>query len=145
MKRLLRVVLAGVAVVVFAAGVGMLTSGWLFNWVYEIEPTSVWKMMDIPPMEYHIGALVLSVVLAAFYELLKRGIPGRGFVAKGLMYGFFVWAVGTLPGMLATHTFMNVATEVVVYLMLMGLVTMPLEGLIIAAICGGKGRSPQPE
>lgn len=144
--RLIRVVVAGVVVTAFAAGFGMLTCGWLFTWVYELEPTSVWKQMDMPPMEFLIGSLILAFVLAAFYELLKKSIPGRGFIAKGLMYGFFVWAVGVLPGMLATHTFMTVATEAVIYLTVRGLAVGLIEGALIAAICGSgsKASAPRP-
>jgi hypothetical protein len=52
------------------------------------------------------------------------------------MFGFCVWAVGMLPGMLSTYYFMTVAPGVVLYWTLIGLVEIPLKGLIIAFIYG---------
>jgi membrane protein insertase Oxa1/YidC/SpoIIIJ len=41
-----------------------------------------------------------------------------------------------LPGMFSTYSFMTVATGVVIYWTLLGLVEMPIKGLIISAIYG---------
>ena len=77
----------------------------------------------------------MGIILALVYALLYRGIPGKSIV-KGLVFGLFVWLVGTLPGMLATYTFMRVATTVVIYWTIQGLVVLLVEGAIIAAIYG---------
>jgi len=63
-------------------------------------------------------------------------MPARVRLTKGLVFGLCVWATGMLPGMFATHSFMTVATGVVVYRTILGLVEMPIKGLIISAIYG---------
>ena len=131
-----RIFIAGVVVTVFSTGVGMITCGWLFKWVYEIEPTNIWRVMDAPPVAYYSGVMALNIVLAFVYALLVKGIPGKNKLTKGLVFGLCVWAVGTLPGMLATYLFMTVAATVVIYWTITGLVFTPLIGLIIAAIYG---------
>ena len=135
--KLWKILIAGVVVTVFDAVVGGITSGWLFNWVYGLEPTNVWKPMEGPPgATFYIGGLLLNIVLVFFYALFNKGIPGRNRLVKGLLFGLCVWAVGTLPGMFATYSFMAVAPTVVIYLTISGLIQIPLKGLIIAAIYG---------
>ena len=131
-----RIFIAGVVVTVFSTGVGMITCGWLFRWVYEIEPTNIWRAMDTIPVAYYPAFLALNIVLAFVYALLVKGIPGKNKLIKGLVFGLCVWAVGMLPGMLATYLFMTVAATVVIYWTITGLIFTPLIGLIIAAIYG---------
>lgn len=132
-----KILIAGAVVTVFNAVVGGLTCGGFFKWVYELEPTGVWKPMDGPPGAMFMAAsLVLSIVLAFVYALINKGLPGRGKIQKGLVFGLCVWAVGMLPGMLSTYTFMTVAPAVIVYWTILGLIETPLKGLIIAAIYG---------
>jgi len=132
-----KILLAGVVVTIFNMVVGMITCGGIFSWVYNLEPTNVWKPMNGGPgVKFMLASLVLSVVLAFVYALINKGIPGKNKFVKGAVFGLCVWAVGMLPGMLATHVFMTVATTVIVYWTILGLIKTPLEGMIIAAICG---------
>ena len=132
-----RIVIAGVVPTVLDAVVGAVTCGGVFNWVYQLEPTDVWKSMDAPPGPMvFVGILAINVILAVVYALLQKGIPGGNKAVKGLVFGLCVWAVGMLPGMFSTYAFMTVATTVVVYWTILGLIHIPLEGLIIALIYG---------
>jgi hypothetical protein len=132
-----KILIAALAVSVFGAVLGGVTCGWLFSWVYELEPTNVWKPMEGPPgLVFYIVSFLLNIVLAVVYALLRKGIPGKNKLIKGLIFGLCVWAVGILPGMFATYYFMTVATGVVLYWTILGLVEMPIKGLIIAAIYG---------
>ncbi len=137
--KLARIVIAGVLVTLFDAVVGMVTCGWIFNWVYHLEPTSVWKAgaLDAPPgVLYYAGSILLSIALAFVYALLRRGIPGKTQLVRGLVFGLCVWVVGMLPGMFALHYFTSIAATVILYWTLIGLVQSPLRGLIIAAVYG---------
>jgi len=137
--KLARIAAAGVLVTLFDAVVGMVTCGWVFNWVYHLEPTSVWKAgtLDAPPGAlYFVGSILLSVILAFVYAVLRSGLPGQNKLARGLVFGLCVWAVGMLPGMFALHYFTSIATTVILYWTLIGLVQSPLRGLIIAAVYG---------
>ncbi len=135
--KIVRILIAGIAAAVLSAVVGGLTCGWLFRWVYDLEPTNVWKPMECPPgVETYVGILVLGILLAVVYALLKKGIPSKNVVGKGIVFGLCVWVVGILPGMWATYSFMTVNTTFVIYMTLHGLVMSPIKGIVIAAICG---------
>jgi hypothetical protein len=132
-----KIFIAALGVSVFGAIFAALTCGWLFNWVYKLEPTNVWKPMAGPPgLAFHIGGLLLNMVLAVVYALLRKGVPGKNKLVKGLIFGLCVWAVGMLPGMFSTYFFMTVATGAVVYWTIIGLIELPLKGLIISSIYG---------
>ncbi|MDD5194209.1 MAG: hypothetical protein PHQ96_00860 [Candidatus Omnitrophica bacterium] len=132
-----RMLIAAVAISLFGAIFGGLTCGWLFNWVYKLEPTNVWKPMDGPPgLSFYIVGLLLNIVLVVVYALFRKGIPGKNKFVKGLVFGLCAWAIGMLPGMFSTYSFMTVATGVVIYWTILGLIEMPIKGLIIAAIYG---------
>lgn len=135
--KLGKIVIAGLAVTIFGMIVGAVTCGGVFNWVYKLEPTNVWKPMDGPPgMIFMIGTLVLNIILSFIYALINKGIPGKSKLVKGLVFGLCVWAVGMLPGMFSTYAFMTVSTTVVIYWTVLGLITTPLEGIIVASIYG---------
>ena len=132
-----KILIAALVVSLFGAIFAGVTCGWLFNWVYKLEPINAWKPMDGPPgLSFYIGSFILNIILAVVYALLKKGIPGRNNFLKGLNFGLCVWAVGMLPGMFSTYSFMTVATGAVIYWTILGLIEMPIKGLIIAAIYG---------
>ncbi len=132
-----KILIAAAAVSVFGVIFAGVTCGWLFNWVYKLEPTNVWKPMDGPPgLAFQIVVFLFHIVLAVVYALIRKGIPGRNKLSKGFVFGLCVWAVGILPGMFSTYYFMTVSTGVVIYWAILGLVEMPIKGLIIAAIYG---------
>ena len=135
--KAIRVIIAGAAVTAFDAVAGGILCGVLFNWVYQLVPTNVWRPMEGgPDAIYFLGLFILNIILALVYALLQKGIPGKGKIAKGCVFGLCVWLVGMLPGMFATYTFMTVATTVIVYWLISGLIMTPIRGIIIAAIYG---------
>jgi hypothetical protein len=132
-----KILIAGIAVTVFNSIVGAVTCGGIFNWVYKLEPTNVWKpMKGAPGPMFFLASFILSLIFVFVYALINKGIPGRNWLVKGLVYGLLVWALGVLPTMLSTYFFMTVATTVVVYWTISSLITYPLNGVIIAAIYG---------
>ena len=132
-----KILLAGVVVTIFNTIVGIATCASVFSWVYKLEPVNVWKPMNGGPgAMFMIASLVLSIVLSFIYALVNKGIPGGNKFIKGIVFGLCVWAAGILPGMLATYTFMTVATTVVIYWTILALIKTPLDGMIIAAIYG---------
>jgi len=110
------------------------TCGWLFNWVYLLEPINVWK-----PIVYGgnfmatslAGTFVMMTILVGVYEYIRNGIPLKG-IKKGLCLGTMVWLVGILPGMWATYMFNTTNTIVLIYWAIQGLVKYLIIGAIIA-------------
>ncbi len=132
-----KVFIAGVVATIISSIIGAITCGGIFNWVYKLEPTNVWKNMEGPPgIGLYVGSLVLYIIFAYVYALLKKGIPGKNKIVKGLVFGLCVWAVGSLPGMFATYYFMTVAATVVIYWTIVALIQYPILGAVIAAIYG---------
>jgi len=131
-----KIIIAAVVVTIFNVIVGAVTCGGIFNWVYKLEPISVWKPMAAPGIAYYIGTILLNFIFVLAYAVLHKGIPGKNKLAKGLVFGLCVWGIGVLPGMFATYIFMTVAPAVIIYWTIMALVQDPLKGLITAAIYG---------
>ncbi len=135
--KLGRIFIAGIVSAVLGAIVGGFCCGGIFNWVYKLEPTNVWRAMEnIPWIRFHVLSVGLHIILAFSYALLNRSLPGANKLIKGLTFGLIIWLVGILPGMLATHAFMTVANTVVIYWTIIGLFTSLLNGIVIAIIYG---------
>lgn len=131
-----RALIAGIAVWIVSFVFGWLTCGWLFNWVYELPP-NIWKgpeaMAGLNMVWMNLVGLFVAIVFALVYALLYKGIPGEG-IRKGLMYGFIVWLVGALSGILPLPFFMTIATGVVIYWIAIDLVRYLLLGVVVAVI-----------
>ena len=127
--------LAAAAVFAFKVVLGMVLCGGIFSWVYRLAPVNVWRpMTGAPSWKYFLATFVLSMIFVFVYKIFSKALCGFGKVKAGLIYGLCVWAVGLLPGMVATHVFMTVNTTVVVYWTVLGLIQTPLEGLMVALI-----------
>ena len=113
-----------------------LTCGWLFNWVYLLEPLVAWKSLTMDGTFFAISfvaGFILMVILVGVYDYIREGIKVEG-IKRGLCFGTMVWLVGILPGMWATYMFMNVNTAYPIYGALVGLVKYWILGAVIAWI-----------
>lgn len=132
-----KLILAIIVVTVFNFLVGMLTCGGAFSWVYKLEPVNVWKPMEnFPFMLVLATTFFIDLLFVLVYAIVNKGVPGKNRYIKGLWYGLLVLMVGLVPGMIETYLFMTVATTVIIYWTIWGLIVTPLKGLIAAAIYG---------
>lgn len=132
--KLGKVIIAGFTAAVLSIIIGMLTCGGAFSWVYQLEPTNVWKPMNEIIMPLYMGGMVLINIIFAFvYALLSRAIEGSK-IKKGAIFGLCVFAVGMIPGMFATYMFMTVAPTVIIYWLVWDVIVLPLKSVVIAAI-----------
>lgn len=135
--KVCRLIISSVANTVLSSIVGAVTCGGVFNWVYKLEPTNVWKPMEgAPGISFMVGIFVINLIFAFVYALLKKGLPGEKNLVKGLIFGLCVWSVGILPGMFFTYYFMTVAATVLVYWLVSDLIMLPVKGIIVAVIYG---------
>ena len=133
--KIRKILLATLAVTLFASIVGALTCGGFFNWVYKLEPVNVWKpMTEAPSLIFYVVEFLLNMIFVGVYALFLKGIPGKNKFIRGLVYGLAVFAVGMFPGMFATYFFQSINPIVIVYWTVWGFVLKPLNGLIAAAI-----------
>ena len=129
-----RILIAGVVVGILGALWGWATCGNIFNWVYQIEPVSVWKPIEtVPSHLVGILGIAFSILFAFVYALINDGIPGKG-IMKGVWFGVIAWLVGGLPGIIMTGMFSVIAQEVIIYWVVICLVTSIWQGVVIALI-----------
>lgn len=138
-----RVVIAAVVLTVLHFFYSWLTCGWLFNWVYALEPVNVWIDQSLMTTNFFIwvslGQLIINFFFVLILAVLYNCIPGKMSACKGATYGFFVWLLGVLPGMFATYMFMTVNDIVVLYWAISGLLWLIVAGIIASLIVCGKG------
>ncbi len=136
--KISRVLIATIIIFVLHTVVGMLTCGKYFSWIYQIEPTNVWKAMTgSPSLLFFLSSLILcSFPFALFYGVLQKAIPGNNTIVKGLVYGLIITILGLIPGMISTYFFMTVAYQVIIYWTIWGLIMNSISGAIVAVIYG---------
>ncbi|OFV67809.1 MAG: conserved hypothetical protein, membrane [Candidatus Syntrophoarchaeum caldarius] len=132
-----RILIAGIIIWIVGTAFGVLTCGWLFNWVYQLPP-NIWKdPTEIMAAGNVIGANVIellgAMIFVAVYAFISGGIPGEG-VKKGMTYGLIVWLVGVLSGIASMPFYMTIATTVVVYWIVQALVVNLINGAIVGVI-----------
>ena len=112
-----RIALSTLVIWVFSSVWGMLTCGWLFTWVYQIPPTTIWKtpvqMMQTGNMAgmYAVG-LLLALAFVLVYAILYKGLPYKG-VKKGITYGLLAYLLSM--GFITMPFYSIVAWQVVIY------------------------------
>lgn len=114
-----------------------LTCGWLFKWVYEIPPL-IWlapeQMMSAGNMLWSNLIGILRVLLFALvFIIVYDSIPYKGW-KKGMKYGFIIWLVSALSGMISMPLFMTISWTVVIYWIAQALVTNLVIGAILGAV-----------
>ncbi|MBT3323965.1 hypothetical protein HN681_01110 [archaeon] len=115
----------------------MLTCGWLFSWVYEIDPI-IWKdMAAMFTLTNTIGMYSISLIGAFLFvivfNILYKGIPKKG-LEKGLVYGFLVWLIAPLVGMASMPFYMTISWIVIIYWLIQALVLYIIKGAIVGYI-----------
>ena len=137
------VVLASVAIVIVGQIVHMV--GAMLTMQYYVDPdyAGVWSRLMMPapgppPMEFYYVSLALSFAAALIYVvtygILKKSIPGKGAVEKGLMYGAILFMVGSVPGYLAMLELINLPAMLIFEWAAESLVVFLASGLIIAKL-----------
>ena len=130
-----RILLATFVIWVVSAVFGFLTCGWLFNWVYTLPP-NIWKTPEVMATNLiwmNLLGILTAVIFVTLFAFLYKGIPGKG-VKKGITYGFIVWLVGGLSGMITMPFYMTIATTVVIYWIINALVISLINGAIVGVI-----------
>jgi len=131
-----KILLAAISITIVNIFIGAITCGGLFNWVYQIEPTNVWKSMaEISFPLMLITTFITDLIFVYVYTLIKNSIPTQNNYTKGIIYGLIVCGIGLIPGMISTYLYMTVASGVVIYWTISGIIVNPINGIIAAIIC----------
>ena len=95
-----------------------LTCGWLFQWVYTIEPI-IWQpaeaMMSGANLFWsNLAGIVIGILFVLVYAILYKGIPEKG-AKKGMMFGVLLWLACTFGGMVTMPFYMTISWTVIIY------------------------------
>lgn len=91
-----------------------------------------------PPAEFtyyslaftFLGMLLFTIV----YLIIKNGVPAASLLKKGLTYGFLVFLVATIPGMLSLILLINLPLALVGLWTVESLIIMLVSGMAMAKI-----------
>lgn len=108
--------------------------GWLSGGLYATSDPTLWqKMTGNWWLHMLFFNLVVGLILALVYSVIYRGIPDKG-IGKGLQFGFWIWLVGTVPGLLLTMLTLTVPTELIVVWLISGLINLLIAGMVLGAL-----------
>ncbi|MFA6304950.1 MAG: hypothetical protein WCV73_00480 [Patescibacteria group bacterium] len=108
--------------------------GWLSGSLYAASDPALWKDMAGNWWLYNlVFNLIVGLILTLVFGVFYAGLPDTGAV-RGLQYGFWIWIVGVVPGLLLTLLTMAVPEELVVSWLIGGLFNYLLAGLIIGSM-----------
>ncbi|HAH04880.1 MAG: putative membrane protein [Parcubacteria group bacterium GW2011_GWA2_43_17] len=115
-------------VVLFVLGA---VESWLSGGLYAVSDPALWSDMTGHWWLWAlISDMVIGLILSLVYTLFYNAIPDHG-VGKGIQYAFWIWLVGTVPGLIMTFLTMAVPTELVVAWLISGLLNYIIAGIIL--------------
>lgn len=122
--------LAGIAIFILAVIEDLLSAG-----LYTSADPVIWKvgMAQNWWMYSFFYNIVVGLLLALAYSVFYGSLPGKGAV-RGLQCGFWVWLVGTVPGLLMSLMSLNIPEELVIVWLVAGLFNYLIAGIIIGAM-----------
>lgn len=128
-KILIGGILAGLVILVIGLIFGSLTAN-----MYRMSPQIMWKPMGQNFfVQVIIYDLIVGIILAYVYSILKNSVPGSGIV-KGLIFGLLVWLVGSVPGLGITYLTMNIRNKLIFTWLVNNLINYCLAGAVIQQI-----------
>ncbi len=108
--------------------------GWLGSGLYASSDPALWKDMTGNWWVYNlVFNLVVGLILTLVYSIFYKALPDSGAI-RGLQYGFWIWIIGIVPGLMMTLLTMAVPEELVVVWLISGLFNYLLAGLVIGAM-----------
>lgn len=148
-----RIIIAGLAVNIISFAIfPLFFSTPLFGWVFNLEPTTIWKWtpqisLTSMPAGWLLFLFSVNTVLAMFiaflYAVLFRVIPGTG-VKKGLVFGLLMYPMSVLIPMFSWYVMMNVAGLAVLYFTLEQFIEILVYGAVIGIMYKEKEFVPKP-
>jgi hypothetical protein len=130
-----RVILSSVILLIVSSVYTFITCGWLFKGVYDIEPV-IWLdsaiMMGTTNMILStLITFITLILLSAVYGILHEALPGKTY-KRGLIFGFLIFLIGPLTGIIAMPFYMTISWMVILY----WVVSLLIKYLIIGSLLG---------
>jgi hypothetical protein len=104
---------------------------------------NVWSVFMMPsagppPALFFMLAVAFGLISAFIYvyaySVLKKAIPGKGYVKKGISYGAILFLVGNFPGSLMMLLLINLPIMLVIWWAIEGLIVSIIGSIVIAKL-----------
>jgi len=134
----MKIILAAIAYVVIGKIVNTLSA--MLTMSYYMDPNyfAVWSKIMMPgpgppPAEFtYYGiafAFISGLIFSYIYTKVSSVIKDKGWMQKGLKYGFGVFLIAGIPMFLSMYLLINLPLELLVEWMI-------VDGLIVYLLCG---------
>ena len=138
-----RIVIAAIVFAVIAQVLRITESMLTLDFYMDPEYFGVWSKLMMPtagppPAEFFyasvISGLVIAVIYAAVYDIIKGSLPRKTVLKKGLQYGIILFLIVQIPGLLGMYLLVNLPTLLLVYWGISSLVISLIGGVVFAKI-----------
>ncbi len=136
-----RVFWAGILFAVFSQIIHTLGSWLTMNYYTDQNYSAVWSKIMMPtagppPTSFYLYsilfAVVIGILVAMVYGVVKNSIPGRTVAKKGLNYGLLVFLLAGVSGFLMTLLLINLPASLILWWAVENLVIYLIGGMIVA-------------
>ena len=101
--------------------------------IVEEYKSGLFRPWNDPLMSYvFVHPFVVGFLMAVVFDCVRSSFKQEAFWKKGLFFGFLVWLVSTVPGMLMTLSSFNVSYQLVSIWTVNGLVNLIVAGIVIS-------------
>lgn len=133
-KSIVAGIIAGIVAVIISLIVTVGASGFT-TLLYE-QSANIWKPMT-PMSEWlatvYIIDIIEWIIFGLIFSLLYKAVPGKGW-ERGTVFGFLLWLVGTVPGMIMTYMAFAVPDALVWLWTIQGLIIFLVAGAVLASV-----------
>lgn len=138
-----RVILAGILFAVLGQIVNTLSAFLTMSYYTNPAYFALWSKIMMPgpgapPSSFYLYsilfAIIIGILVALVYGVLKNSVPGKMIAKKGLNYGLLVFLVGGIPGYLMMLLIINLPAGLVLSWAFSSLIIDLIGGMIIAWI-----------
>jgi MFS family permease len=141
--KIKRIIIAGVVVAVVAQIIHSIFAQ--LDMKYYILPTylPIWSKLMMPaagppPVSFMLYSLLFGIVgailMALTYAVIKKGIPGKNKIQKGIAYGLILVLVSAIPYYLAMILLIGLPLALLTSWLIAMVINYVIGGVIIAAI-----------
>lgn len=142
-RKGLRIILAAVIFTAIAQVIRSLCA--MLGMKYYMDPKyfDVWSKLMMPtagppPASFLLYSILFGLITALLivivYNIIKKGIPGKTLVKKGLWYGLILFLAAGIPGSLALKLLINLPCGLITLWAAESLVIYLLGGMVIAKL-----------
>jgi hypothetical protein len=138
-----RIIIAAIIFAIIAQVLRTVESMLTMDFYMDPEYFGVWSKLMMPtagppPAEFFYtsiaSGLIIAVIYAAVYDLIKNSIPGKTDIKKGLKYGALLFILVQIPGLLGMYLLINLPTLLLIYWGISSLVILLVGGIVFAKI-----------